>query len=198
MLVCQQRIQSQDRQSRQENLQVPEHHLHNICVSPAPGAAPWSTEFGHALRVPLPAALAPTRTMARTPYSHEQSQECQPSSGKPVLYQESVVSLQIQPQLGIGRTCSRYCTHRAATQTLLCPQLPKNCRQFKSKINRRHTGNLGVRLQERQSCREESITSHRCAFSAEHLTQLWALSPQILHISRMGASLLYARAVLKS
>lgn len=80
---------------------------------------------------------------------------------------------------------------------------PKTAGSSSQRLKRRHTEKLGSgskrdrsRLQ-KTGCREEFIPAVSLC-TQMHLTQLWSLSPQILHTSRMGGPHLSAWAVLKS
>lgn len=183
LLVCQQRIQSQDRQSPQDNLQVPEDHLRNICVSHAPGAAPWSTKFGHALSVPLLAAPGFHQNNVTHCLQQRAERSLSPSPEKSVMTRNMWCQCKSSPQLGIGRMCSRYHPHRAGTEKLLCPQLPRNCRQFESQTQKEaHRECRGQAPRERQiqtpessSQQQVSHTAHGCACSSELNAPITAL-----------------------
>lgn len=76
--------------------------------------------------------LASTRTRSHTAYSDVQSQEPAPAHRNLSFTKNMLCQCKSNPQLGTGRTYLRYHMHRTGTEKLLCLQLPKNCRQFKS------------------------------------------------------------------
>lgn len=77
---------------------MPEDHLCNICTSHAPGAAPWSTQFGHALSVPLPPEQCHCHTLPTATCRARSQPQLREICHLPRII---VVSVQIQPMAGI-------------------------------------------------------------------------------------------------
>lgn len=100
LLVCQQRIQSQDNNHDRRiykclrtTYATSARLMHQVLVPGAHNLGMHSVCHSYHL-------LAPTRTMSRAAYSYVQRRSASPSSEESVIYQEYVVSVQTQPTAG--------------------------------------------------------------------------------------------------